>query len=1680
MQGEQIHKLGQYDLGPMLGEGGMSVVYRARRADKEFAIKVMREDGGSENGEAHLQFRREAAAIARLDHPSLIRVVEVGEDTGRPFLVMELAEGESLDRLLAGRPLRQDEVVQLARSIADALREVHRFGLVHRDIKPANIVLSPSGGAKLIDFGLVTGTTESRATVGTLHYAAPEQVGLTSREVGPPADLYALGATMFECLAGRAPLTEPGDGDFLHALATKVPPPLYEVRPDVGPGLSAVVAKLLSKDPDDRYQSARGLLADLDELPRIEAALKAGEPVPLGLHDARVGAEEDLPLVGRQEEVQSLKRSWRRVLSGAQVFLQIEGESGSGKTRLVREILGTVAGQGGLVLFGKCQELESVPFGPLREAAEQYVARAQALPRAQREEVVNTLRAAAGDQADLVRRLSPGLARMLGETERMRVLEPDAEQERYYEALAGFFRKLASPSVPLVLVVDDIQWMDEGSLRVLGRLAAGAAEHLLVLTTSRNGARYEGARKRYLETIGGALSERIELKPLRLKAVNELITARLGGRALEQRLVERLAGLTNGNPFAVGEYVRTLLEGGVVRFSDGRWRCDFDALDASNLPKDVVALVVNRLYGLGAGASTIVGLAAIVGGRFSRSLLDNLCPCSPAQLSRSLEELVRAGLVERESPDAYAFVHDRVREAAIERLDESVRRDLHQQVAEALEAHADGSATHLYALARHYAQGHTDRDPGRVATSNLEAGLRALDDHANEEAFELLDRALDMAERAGIRDKVAGRLLEGLGRACAMTGRHERAFEHIEEALRWAETREDRFRLQHLLTLTYASQGRNDEALAALYSAFDVLGRRFPKTTVGQALSLVGFWILGLVLRITGLGYGKATGGERMRRQVLSQLHYAGSMLALFQGKPLLMVLFVVRDFANVHRLGPTAEAAIAYSVYGAVLGMFQLRGTMQRYLRMGLTIAEQIGDRAAHAVCKAYEATGTKWAGDFAKGNQLLVEALPQLQRYVPGSWYTAMMICEQAYSYLHGGLSTEAIAHARAYDAALEQTNNQMFRYNTRSVLYAEMMVCGETSEAAALWETLEPRYAAMSDTIYVGLARVIATLEVMVDREDTGHEVDEAIESFGKLLSEDYYSNAARMLAGYARMSQFLAAREGERARYRALLMREIRGLGLRAMVPVFRVHVLVFKATLARVDGETRRARRLLEQASALAKRAGSNRAAYHIALEQARLERLLGGVATEFYARQALDVALSQRWQQRVRRVRAEFGLQEERQRSAHTVGYSTVQTVARSMDHTRRYADALLQVSLASASTLDPDVQAKKALSEVARVLGAERALFFVVEPGSSELVLKAFSGVDASETSISNTVVRRVMDSGAPVVLTGTDDGEAIGSQSIVTYGLRSIMAAPLRLRDRLMGVVYVDSRLAKGMFTADDVTLLLGLSNHIAIALETARAARVEAERSALQRDFELLGAVQSLLLPKEAQFSAPGVEGAGFYQPAAQCGGDWWWYEVQPDGSVLVAVGDVSGHGAGAAMISSAVAGAFHTMRAVRPDADPEAVLEALHQRIMSFGGGFQMTMALLRVDPAAGQVTWWSAAAPTLFIERSGGPEPVAALGSVLGGRGDFAVAKTVLPFAPGDALLLCTDGLLELRQADGRELGARRTAKLFSRLARNPAPQATSRLGEELNRIVNGRPQEDDITFVVVRATTNEV
>jgi serine/threonine protein kinase len=311
-----------------LGQGAQTVVYRARRDGAEYALKLLR-GPTLDDQQALAAFRREAALLACVDHPSLAHLYEVGQSNGHPYLVMELVEGRVLAGLLEGGPLPQDRVVELAVDVADVLAAAHRAGLAHRDVKPQNLLVQPDGRTRVIDFGLaaLTGADTGGAAVGTLTYSAPEQAGMLNRPVDGRADLYALGVVMFECATGTPPFITTDAGELLRRHAMVAAPDPRERRPDLAPGLAAIIGRLLAKDPDDRYQTGAGLIADLRRLQQQPD----GAAFPLGLDDQPAGTGAETPLVGRDTELSELRMHWDRARGGAGGFVLLQGAAGAAR-----------------------------------------------------------------------------------------------------------------------------------------------------------------------------------------------------------------------------------------------------------------------------------------------------------------------------------------------------------------------------------------------------------------------------------------------------------------------------------------------------------------------------------------------------------------------------------------------------------------------------------------------------------------------------------------------------------------------------------------------------------------------------------------------------------------------------------------------------------------------------------------------------------------------------------------------------------------------------------------------------------------------------------------------------------------------------------------------------------------------------------------------------------------------------------------------------------------------------------------------------------------------------------------------------------------------------------------------------------------------------------------------------
>ncbi len=1420
-----------------LGHGAHAIVYRARRYGRNYALKVLR---ASEFADASTltAFHREAALLSCVQHPGVVAVHEAGQVRGRPYLVMELVEGHTLAESML-TTVDEERVIAVATDVAEALGAAHRAGLTHRDVKPHNIMILPDGRAKLIDFGLAATVRETTdgAVAGTFAYSAPEQTGMLSRLIDGRSDLYSLGVVLFHCITGRLPFEASEVGELLRQHTVQAPPDVRQLRPEVSAPLAAVIAKLLAKDPDDRYQSGDGLAADLRAV--AEGVLA---PDCLGRADTLADAA-DAALLGRDAELAQLTDCWSKARSGHGGLAVVAGSAGAGKSRLVREVLSEASDGGYLTLRGKCSPDDPVPMSPIRSAVERYLADVDRLPAKQREQALARIRRAAGRGAALLGTLSPALATLLDTPE----LADEHRQEQFAVAVAAFLDGLARESGAAVLCVDDVQWLDAGTHRVLHHLTGELANSsLLVLATSRDDADSRAAYESFLQQFTTKSDPVIALSPLSDAAMTKLFTAQLGGAELTAELTAVLTTRSGGNPFTAQEYVRAIIDGGLIRPSWGTWRLDEEGLTALDLPDNVLDLIGTRIAGLGAETRELLVAAAASAMKIRSDVLARIGGVPEHQVQGVLRLAIDRRLIADGRDGQYTFLHDRIREALLADLDPAATRALHQRIAEALDGYHPDDPEHVYAVARHYELGELGRKPERAYRSAVAAGRLALANHAPEQTLAFLQAAEAAAAVGGI---VCGiDFHEPYGIACVRVGRFVDARVHLDAALTTEADPTRRAMLHALVCESYQSDWELTDALNSADDGLAEIGRDLPRNPVMLVLTTIGLFVASLFVKWTGIGYGTMTGELRERTRVEAIILAQAAQAAASGRRMLLVACLQFRQLYPANRLGPGPEYVKAHVNMAGIAKMMGLRRFSARQLRHVSAVATELADPRVVAyvdwIMTTILVTVPNSASAVASG---LRRVLTEHGRWLDAqeTFNAANILCTQL---TMEGHTTEAQAWYERVKASANQVEPGP-SHHLSLILVPIQAITGRGDEAQRQLESARDVLPNTPDKRERLVAYLMHALVSAVEQGHLGERFEELVRSVEtmRLSARNTWPPQHQIWAciAYGRLMQTQVAPESERLACLSRARDAVRQLRRAATTPLLKAHRLVIEAYLAQLSGDPARALRLLERAERRARRVDAPVLYFEISRVQARALHAIGSTSRAHqHARLALQLAVDGGWHTRARAVQVEFGLgQNDPRTGTHATGTVTTEVY-------RHRLDALQQVSLAAATVLDPRELARIALQETIRIVGAERAFLFLVDADTEQLV--PYLGRDSMGagldqlTGYSASLVSRVQHTGEPLVVTGTEDGEAHGSQSALVHGLRSILIAPLRLKGRQLGVVYLDSRVAKGIFTGHDADILMAITNHIAVSLETAKAAQLEAtvRAASQQRDLaELL---------------------------------------------------------------------------------------------------------------------------------------------------------------------------------------------------------------------------------------------
>jgi len=822
-------KIKHYEVRELIGRGAMGAVYRAydRALDREVAVKFLATEAAPTPAEME-RFYREARAAAGLTHPNIVVIHDVGEHAGTCYFVMELLSGGSLrQRLQEGLRCPWREGLRVVLQVCQALEAAHARGLLHRDIKPDNVWVLPDGHVKVLDFGIAHFSTAQTLTqademLGTPEYMAPEQI--MGEKLDGRTDLYALGILMYETFTGQLPFSGPNAVTVIYKQMEQAPTPPSHLSRDLPVAVEKIILKAMAKDPGRRYDSAAQMRGE------VEALLKGGDVEGVEKTEApqrperpgRAGRREAFEprLVGRDEELEGLRGAVRGLEGGQGGAVLIGGEAGIGKTRIASEALDYARRRGALTLEGVCLYSEGPePYLPFIEA----LGRCLELRESERHpKLLAFIQKEAPELEELTSRLVTAIRTRRG----AKLVDPEAtiatSKERLFEAITQVLLFL-SEETPVVLLLDDLQWADSGSLQLLHYITRSAQERrLLILGTYRTEdllPEEEGASHPLADTLQRmsreGLFRGVELKGLGPEEVNLMLRFVFERAVFSEDFRASLYRETGGNPFFVIEVLKLLRDEGVIFERRGIWR-EQREITRADIPDRVYDVVARRVERLTDAQRELLQIAAVAGERFTSEALAGIADERRVRVLQALSKLERVHQLIRSEGDAYLFSHAKIREVLYDEISPELRREYHLAYGNYLEGRAAVRKGESVAdLAHHFYRGGA---PDKALPYLVRAGDRAGRVFAYREARDCYRWALEVLPGAGgVRDRsdLERVLLYRLGLTYNRLGEAQESLDHFQRAEALAEQSGDHramAEIQRRIGLIQARAGQYDQA----------------------------------------------------------------------------------------------------------------------------------------------------------------------------------------------------------------------------------------------------------------------------------------------------------------------------------------------------------------------------------------------------------------------------------------------------------------------------------------------------------------------------------------------------------------------------------------------------------------------------------------------------------------------------------------------------------------------------------------------------------------------------------------------------------------------------------------------------------------------------------------------------
>ncbi|MDZ7970005.1 MAG: AAA family ATPase [Nostoc sp. DedSLP03] len=837
-------------------ESSATLVYRGIREQDNCAVvaKVLKQNYPSP-GEL-TRYRQEYEITHSLNIDGVVKAYSQQDYQRTLVILLEDFGGESLERLRQHQsdfyPIPLSNFLGLAIAITDILGRIHAANIIHKDINPSNIVLNPNTGVvKMIDFGIATRFSRTNPTFkslylleGTPAYLSPEQTGRMNRMLDYRTDFYSLGATFYELLTGQLPFPTSDILELVHCHIAKPPVPPHELNSTIPKPVSEIILKLMAKNAEDRYQSAWGIKADLEYCAQQLVEIGQIDYIQLGLQDISQQFQIPQKLYGREAQIESLLAAFDRVAArkereNAQFSVEmmlVSGYAGVGKSALVQELYKPITAKHGYFVWGKFDQFErNIPYSAIASALQKLVQQLLGEPDEQLQQWRSRLLTALGSNGKIIIDVIPEVELIIGKQPPVPSVGATQAQNRFNLVFQNFVRVFCSKEHPLAIFLDDLQWIDSATLKLIELILLdeqnqylfliGAYRDNQVTPTHPLVLTLEKLRKQ------GAVFQEITLAPLTLEPLIQLIAETLHRnidtvRSLAQLVLRK----TEGNPFYVNEFLRVLYSENLLTFDTKQlsWQWDIAQIEAQDIADNVVELLLLKLKKLPEEIRQILTLAACVGSEFNLETLAIACEKSPKEISLDLLAAIQAGFIQPISEldqnllvQDYKFLHDRVQQAAYALIDESHKQVVHLQIGRNLleKTSPEQLTNRLFEIVDHLNYGvefvANEAKRTEIARLNLMAGKKAKASAAYEPALNYLEIGMGLLESSSWQTQyqLTLAIYETAAETAYLLGNFEQMERLVQIVLERSKTILDRVKITEVKIVALLAQTKLKQAL---------------------------------------------------------------------------------------------------------------------------------------------------------------------------------------------------------------------------------------------------------------------------------------------------------------------------------------------------------------------------------------------------------------------------------------------------------------------------------------------------------------------------------------------------------------------------------------------------------------------------------------------------------------------------------------------------------------------------------------------------------------------------------------------------------------------------------------------------------------------------------------------------